>query len=131
MDNCDEAWENFCDGISEWSLENHKQDDHKHIEEVEVVEPHNTPISTDIYISTQTKIIYLNKSIDLLRCFWQIPITTYSQPKKGVVKKQMKLSFLNNSEITQLHELLKHEVVVDEQIISRVLNSEGEIKKDM
>lgn len=152
MDDCDEAWENFCDGGSCF-LEKEEEKEEENDEEDEKTEVkvtsddkshHNenqptivsnrsfcTPTSTDIYISTQTKIIYLNKTIDLQKSFWEIPIITYSDAKKGVVKKQMKLNFVTDTEITHLHELLEKEGVVEEHIITRLLNNDGLIKKDI
>ena len=35
------------------------------------------PKCSDIYISTQTKIAYLNKTIDLNEVFWKIPMIEY------------------------------------------------------
>ena len=38
------------------------------------------PKSCDIYISTKTKIAYLNQPIDIYNIFWEIPIIPYSLP---------------------------------------------------
>ena len=48
------------------------------------------PVPTDIYISTKSKIAYLNQEIDLRRIFWNIPVIPYAKPCNGVIKKQMK-----------------------------------------
>ena len=47
---------------------------------------------TELYISTQTKISYLNMPIILNDVFWKIPILPYHIPSNGVVKKQMKFN---------------------------------------
>ena len=48
---------------------------------------------TDIYISTKTKIAYLNiNNIDLINTFWDIPIIEYHSPDVGVLKKSMKFN---------------------------------------
>ena len=48
------------------------------------------PKSSEIYISTKTKIVYLSESIDLKTNFWKISLVDYSNPCEGVIKKQMK-----------------------------------------
>ena len=48
------------------------------------------PRATDIYISTKSKIAYLNQPIDLKTLFWGIKVMPYSTPANGVIKKQMK-----------------------------------------
>ena len=45
------------------------------------------PKCSDIYISTQTKIAYLNQEIDLYDIFWKLPIIPYHQPINGIIKK--------------------------------------------
>ena len=47
------------------------------------------PKATEIYISTKSKIAYLNREIDLKEIFWNIPIVPYAMPKNGVIKKQI------------------------------------------
>ena len=58
------------------------------------------PKCSDIYISTQTKIVYLNTSIDLNNVFWQIPIINYYLPKIGVLKKSIKINTINKDDIS-------------------------------
>ena len=36
-----------------------------------------TPECSDIYISTKTKICYLNSSLDIFKIYWKIPILNY------------------------------------------------------
>ena len=48
---------------------------------------------SNIYISTKTKILFLNTSIDIFETFWVLPITDYDKQEIGIVKKQIKLSF--------------------------------------
>ena len=50
------------------------------------------PKATNIYISTKTKIAYLNTHIDLKELFWQIPIIPYEKQCDCVIKKQMKFN---------------------------------------
>ena len=45
---------------------------------------------SNIYISTKTKILFLNKSLDIFTTFWLLPITDYNKQEKGIIKKQIK-----------------------------------------
>ena len=45
------------------------------------------PECSEIYISTQTKIAYLNQKIDLYKLFWLLPVIDYFSPKNGIIKK--------------------------------------------
>lgn len=49
------------------------------------------PVCDELYISTKTKVLYLNQEIDIHKLFWLIPIIEYWRPKEGVIKKQMKI----------------------------------------
>jgi TATA-box binding protein (TBP) (component of TFIID and TFIIIB) len=81
------------------------------------------PKCTDIYISTQTKIAYLNQPIDLKHVFWKIPVLDYQDVKMGVVKKQMKVNCVTKEEVAELEGLLEETsgvVIVD--IIAQIDN---------
>lgn len=120
MNECDEEWDNFCDGIEtdrptiDMGLSLH--DNNKSI-----------PKSTNIYISTKTKIAYLNKNIDLKECFWKINVMPYSTAREGVIKKQMKFIFVDEAELSEVQERLSKEEMSDEQIISHIRNVDGKI----
>ena len=75
----DEEWQNFLMGVES---------------SPEVEKVHNRddkPICDDLYISTKTKVLYLNQEIDIHKVFWKIPILEYWRPCEGVIKKQMKI----------------------------------------
>ena len=55
------------------------------------------PKCGDIYISTKTKIAYLNQPIDINSVFWNAPVTEYYYPRDGIIKKQMKITTFSNS----------------------------------
>jgi hypothetical protein len=86
------------------------------------------PKATEIYISTKSKIAYLNREIDLKAIFWQIPVIQYSMPKNGVIKKQMKFNSLQQEEVDYIKEQLKDELYYDEHIITSIDNPNGRIK---
>ena len=57
---CDDAWDQFLDDNYDEDVE---------IENSGILEEQNIPKCSEIYISTKTKIAYLNKSIDLKETF--------------------------------------------------------------
>ena len=53
--------------------------------------PSNMPKCDELYISTKTKVLFLNHEIDIGFIFWKLPIIEYWQQTHGIVKKQMKI----------------------------------------
>ena len=86
------------------------------------------PVCSKIYISTKTKISYLNQPIDIKKVFWSIPISEYSTPIECIIKKQIKVSTTDPKELEEIRELLKHEKYYQEQEIEHIDNPEGRIK---
>jgi len=86
------------------------------------------PVCSNIYISTKTKISYLNEPIDIKKVFWNIPISEYSTPNECIIKKQIKVSTTDPKELEEIRELLKHEKYYQEQEIENIDNPEGRIK---
>lgn len=86
------------------------------------------PKSTNIYISTKTKIAYLNSQIDLKQVFWQVPVIPYATPANGVIKKQMKFNSTAIEELTYIETRLKDEKYFEEYIITHIDNPAGRIK---
>ena len=75
------------------------------------------PKCSPIYISTKTKISYLNHQIPLSDVFWRIPVIDYYHPTNGVVKKQMKFNSTTLEELEEIHERKKEYKCVTENII--------------
>ena len=98
MTNTDIEWQNFLSGII-------AQSSLRHVPEMGPSKPvkspeytvneskDKSPICDDLYISTKTKVLYLNQEIDIQRIFWEIPIVEYWKQEEGVIKKQMKIVF--------------------------------------
>tara|TARA_B100000035_G_scaffold207381_3_gene177381 strand:+ start:1710 stop:2837 length:1128 start_codon:yes stop_codon:yes gene_type:complete len=63
---------------------------------------------SDLYISTKTKIIYINKNIDIYDIFWKIPIIKYYKQEEGIIKKQIKVSLKNEEESYKIDEIIKN-----------------------
>ena len=86
------------------------------------------PKSSDIYISTKTKIAYLDSPIDLKEIFWKVPIIPYAKPCDGIIKKQMKFNSLTQEELLFIQNKLKDETYFEEFIITHIDNPSGRIK---
>lgn len=61
---------------------------------------------SDIYISTKTKIAFLNTSIDLNKLFWLLPLIKYHHPKCGILKKSIKYNCHTPEETQVLNDIL-------------------------
>ena len=88
----------------------------------------NTPKANEIYISTKTKIAYLNQHIDLKEVFWKIPVLPYTMPRNGVIKKQMKFNSSTIEDYEIIQELVKKETYYEENVITSINNPSGRIK---
>ena len=86
------------------------------------------PKASDIYISTKTKIAYLNTPVDLKEIFWSIPVILYATPVNGVIKKQMKFNSTAQEELNFIKEKIKNETYFDEHVITHIDNPSGRIK---
>ena len=79
---------------------------------------------TDIYISTKTKIAYLNiKQIDLINTFWNIPIIDYHTHTVGILKKSMKFNCCAKKETDDLEEKIKNIDNLNVDIIKHVITN--------
>lgn len=149
MENCtiDNEWEKFLsnynnsdilvdDDIDEDNnIENISQINDNLILSADISDKIEHPKSCDIYISTKTKIAYLNQPIELNKIFWEIPIISYALPDTGIIKKQMKCNSLQYSEyefiqnkLTETREKYNENVYIEEHIITNINNPEGRIK---
>tara|TARA_Y100000590_G_C15708829_1_gene1009585 strand:- start:8 stop:1054 length:1047 start_codon:yes stop_codon:yes gene_type:complete len=107
----DEEWLQFKNSISSKKTE--------YIKQPNIVKS-NMPKCSDIYISTQTKIVFLNVSIDLHDIYWKIPIISYSTPKNGVIKKSIKINCNTLDEVKILEKKIKEQKKVDVNILSQI-----------
>ena len=87
-----------------------------------------TPKANEIYISTKTKIAYLNQHIDLKEVFWKIPVLPYAIPSNGVIKKQMKFNSTTIEDYQIIQDLVKKETYYEENVITSINNPSGRIK---
>jgi len=134
IDNIDNEWANFIstkydDASSDNDDENYEEQDDELISaNLSFDFNSNTPKSSEIYISTKTKIAYLSTPIPLKDIFWSIPVIPYAKPCNGVIKKQIKFNSLSMEELKDIQDRLKNEVYYDEHIITSINNPTGRTK---
>ena len=111
-DELDEEWMNFNENGNFES--NKKSNTNESINDIKC---------SDIYISTKTKIGYLNlTSIDLNDLFWKLPILEYHIPKNGILKKSFKINCNSKEEVLELENKIKSNINVKETIITQIDN---------
>ena len=131
----DDEWLNFLDNninISNCNIKN-KEPDFKsnktlNQSDAQCLEKKIIPKCGEIYISTKTKIVYLNTNIDIYDTFWKLPVIDYDLQKKGIIKKQIKISSINKDEIAIIDNSLEKETSVSCKILSHIDNPNGIIK---
>jgi len=134
--NIDQEWENFIlSGNNEYSSDEEQVNEILKQTNEEFISANlksdltsDAPKPSDIYISTKTKIAYLNFPIDLKEIFWKIPIIPYSKPCNGIIKKQMKFNSLTQEELLFIQNKLIDEPYFEEFIIAHIDNPSGRIK---
>lgn len=84
------------------------------------------PKASEIYISTKTIIAYLNIPIDL-QIFWDLPVIHYHSPVDGIVKKQIRLTSLTQSELDAIQEKVTREAFYEEHVTTHIDNPSGRI----
>jgi hypothetical protein len=83
------------------------------------------PTCSPIYISTKTKISFLNTPIDIKNVFWDIPVMPYASQRPGIIKKQIKFSCTTKEELEEIEahtqkELDKNDGFIETQIIEHI-----------
>jgi len=83
------------------------------------------PECDELYISTKTKVLFLNKIVDIQNIFWKIPVIEYWRPEDGVIKKQMKIVSKTPEEYEEYKKKLENIGYHTENIIKQIDNSSG------
>ena len=82
----------------------------------------NIPKCEELYISTKTKVLFLNQGIDIYNIFWKIPIIEYGSPMEGVVKKQIKIVSNSQEEHNEYNQKLNNLNYYHEHVIKQINN---------
>lgn len=75
--------------------------------------------ASDLYISTKTKIAFLNidEKINLENIYWNIPVISYHLPKNGIIKKQIKLTCIHDDDMTRIDRKLENQPIHTSKIL--------------
>ena len=88
-----------------------------------IIEPTTIkPVCEELYISTKTKVLFLNQPIDIGNIFWKINVIEYWRPMDGVVKKQMKIVSKSKDEYDEYKKKLENVPYYNENIIKQIDN---------
>jgi len=87
--------------------------------------PKDIPVCDELYISTKTKVLFLNQPIDIQNIFWKIPIIEYGTAMDGVIKKQIKIVSKTQEEFDEYQNKKKDVKYFTENIIKQIDNSSG------
>ena len=111
MGDIDDEWDSYLNGSE------------LHFDKEDVAETDSViPECQELYISTTTKVLYLNSMIDIYNIFWELPIIDYFKPEDGIVKKQMKIVSKTPEEYKIYQEKLKTLNYYKENIIKQIHN---------
>jgi TATA-box binding protein (TBP) (component of TFIID and TFIIIB) len=94
-------------------------------ESIHLLDNSIVPKCDELYISTKTKVLFLNQEIDINGVFWNIPIIEYWKPATGVIKKQMKIVSKTPEEYKEIQERLQTIPYYTENIIKQINNPEA------
>ena len=118
----DEEWSNFL-----CNMEGNNRLDKKIL--LEETQDELIPKCSDIYISTKTKIIYLNEDLlDIYSIFWKIPVINYDLQNEGIIKKQIKISCNTKEELEELENNINNNEYNISKVINHLDNPNGRIK---
>lgn len=112
----DDEWDNYLKG-SELDFEEEEEEaGNNGTNNIEA------PECEDLYISTTTKVLYLNSAIDIYNIFWELPVIDYFKPEDGIVKKQMKIVSKTPEEYEVYKQKLENLNYYKENIIKQIHN---------
>jgi hypothetical protein len=113
----DDEWDTYLKG-DELTFEEEKEEQ----EEGNNRNDTEAPECEDLYISTTTKVLYLNSAIDIYNIFWDLPVIEYFKPEDGIVKKQMKIVSKTPEEYEVYRQKLENLNYYKENIIKQIHN---------
>ena len=114
----DEEWEAFLNNNDDIAV----GDSVKHISTDPTNEETVLPKCDDLYISTTTKVLFLNKPVDIENIFWDISVIDYWKPCAGVIKKQMKIVNHTKEDFEKYQQKLQYIKYYNEHIIKQIDN---------
>ncbi len=116
MEDIDDEWSRYLnDENIDFSTKNNLDNEND-------IDSEEAPECEELYISTMTKVLFLNTPIDINNIFWKLHVINYSKPMSGIVKKQMKIVSKTEEEYQEYKEKLKDITYYKEHIIKQIDN---------
>tara|TARA_Y100000816_G_C26102818_1_gene584989 strand:+ start:587 stop:1600 length:1014 start_codon:yes stop_codon:yes gene_type:complete len=107
----EDEWNSFLNNEDDYIIENNNLNNDENI----------IPKCSDLYISTTTKIAFLNQNVNLNEIFWKLPLLHYYDEKEGILKKQMKFNLVSQEEVNIVEEKIsKIKNYVENYVIKKV-----------
>lgn len=78
------------------------------------------PLCTELFISTKTKVLFLNQRVDVEKLFLHLPVLEYWIPATGIIKKTTKIISLSPERVLETQESLKKLGVYEEEILRQI-----------
>ncbi len=116
--NLDDEWENFLAGET---IEDNTKNiivDHDKLRDN----------CKELYISTKTKITYLEDEVELDNVFWKLPVLDYIERTEGIIKKQKKLKSNTKEEYNNFEIIKNKQKNINIYTISDIDNPSGHTK---
>ena len=115
----DDEWNSF---MMSGDSEVNDNINNKAVDESTITPELTAPICDELYISTTTKVLFLNQPIDIANIFWKLPIIDYGTPINGIVKKQMKIVCNSEEEFKDYTERVSNIQYYRENIVKQLNN---------
>jgi len=104
----------------EWS--NYLANDSIEPEAEPTADPGECAEFSELYISTKTKVLFINQPIAIKDVFWDLPVVDYWKPISGVIKKQMKVVSKDVGEYEELERRLATVGYYVVNVIKQIVN---------
>ena len=120
--NLEDEWSNYITDQSKNTNTRGVNDAAKVSEPDEILSGVSNIAFSELYISTKTKVLFINQPVAINDVFWKIPIVEYWRPESGVIKKQMKIVSKNPTEYEELQRKLSTIQYYNDNVIKQIDN---------
>lgn len=127
--NLDDEWLKFMENsINDNNLSENALDECQNSDESKL--DGEVPKCGPLYISTTTKLTYLNTEIPIYELFWKLPVINYWEAKEGIVKKSIKINCDNEEQTKALDKnILQNNNHSDVMVLKNINEKKGSVLK--
>ena len=80
---------------------------------------------SELTISTKTKVLFLDRDVDIQTIFWELPLIDYWIPAEGILKKQMKVVSKTREEYEEIQRKLSTVRYYTDTVIKQIDNPDA------